>query len=302
MTKTQQKPPFRLLLSLDDFNVGNSERPATSSIVATTSLIVLFLVGTEQLGRFILNSYKDVHPVLESETSRMILARHLGVDVLSCLICSTLGWLGRHICADLFSSLFDRNNPNAKKPNKAAWDQRLYTFHAAGCRLSLYFFAYQWKNLYDTIVWNDGPEFIAHHILSIVASAAALDGCCTYYSIFYFGLSEVSTTVLCALANFDDVHGVPGLGDAMPVTKAIIAVVFVVMFILCRCVMWPIATKHFVSDTLVSLKMNDDRTKRYKHFLYFLMVACTFLTILQVAWLGQIGFVIKEELEKAGVL
>jgi hypothetical protein len=48
-----------------------------------------------------------------------------------------------------------------------AYEGRMYTYQPEAARICLFFFAYQIKNTYDTIVWNDGPEFIAHHILTL---------------------------------------------------------------------------------------------------------------------------------------
>jgi hypothetical protein len=68
-------------------------------------------------------------------------------------------------------------------------------------------------------------------------------GCGHTYALFYMGISEISTSVLVILANFDDVHGVKGLADAFPTLKIACAVAFVVAFITCRIVMWPWVSK-----------------------------------------------------------
>ena len=38
-----------------------------------------------------------------------------------------------------------------------------------------------------------------------------------FYSSFFFGISEVSTAILCALVLFDEQRGIPGLGKAYPI-------------------------------------------------------------------------------------
>jgi hypothetical protein len=40
-----------------------------------------------------------------------------------------------------------------------------------------------------------------------------------FYATFFLGLLEVSTAILCVLANFDDEYGVKGLRDALPMVK-----------------------------------------------------------------------------------
>jgi TLC domain len=115
-------------------------------------------------------------------------------------------------------------------------------------------------------------------------------------------MCEVSTGVLCVLANFDDEQGVPGLGQAFPMTKVVIGAVFVVLFILCRCVLWPTFSYYFCRDVLLALKGNDTRTSTRRGWLKFFLVSLTGLSILQVAWLGQIFVIAGEELTKVGLL
>merc|ERR1712176_1056765 len=123
-------------------------------------------------------------------------------------------------------------------------------------------------------------------------------GVCHYYALFYFGLSEVSTAVLCLLVNFDDDNGVKGLGDAFPLTKVIIGVIFIVLFILCRSMMWPLATYYFVQDSLNALKNGTTYKQSHKNWIRFVVISCALLSVLQSIWLGQIFIIGKEELEK----
>ena len=88
------------------------------------------------------------------------------------------------------------------------------------------------------------PQFIIHHVLAGTAAWGSMyPGCGHTYALFYMGISEISTSVLVILANFDDVHGVKGLADAFPTLKIACAVAFVVAFITCRIVMWPWVSK-----------------------------------------------------------
>lgn len=115
----------------------------------------------------------------------------------------------------------------------------MWDYVPQGQRILTIFLAYQVKNLYDSFVWNDGPEFIAHHILAGSASWGGMyPGIGNTYGIFFMGISEVSTMVLVILANFDDELGVKGLAEAFPNLRVIFAGGFVVAFIACRIVMW----------------------------------------------------------------
>ena len=107
--------------------------------------------------------------MLEDETNRNILARHIGVDALGCFIVAYWGWKARHIMQDMVDCVI-----YGKNTMPLAYENRMYKYHPESCRIILFFFFYQIKNTYDTIVWNDGPEFIAHHILSLGTAGGAL--------------------------------------------------------------------------------------------------------------------------------
>jgi hypothetical protein len=294
------KQPPRLMVSLDSFSGKDGGPPSFASCAITSLAIIAFLTTMEMSMRHLLVSYQASHPILENETNRNILARHVAVDVLACAIVFGMGWSSRHLCAGVTDAVFF-GKPNAMPD--AGHETRLFTYHPAGFRVSLFFFAYQIKNLYDTIAWNDGPEFIFHHCFSILtAYGAMVPGCGHVYTIFFFGMCEISTGVLCLLANFDDEHGVPGLGAAFPTAKVVLGGVFAVLFIVCRVVLWPVFSRYFAGDCLLALKGDDERTKPRRVWLRFFLVSLTGLSILQIAWLGEIFRHGKEELVKAGLM
>lgn len=294
------KQSSRLMLSLKSFSSKDGGAPNLASCVITGAAIIAFLTTMELSTRQFLMSYQTAHPILENETNRNILARHVAVDVLACAIVFCMGWTSRHLCQGVTDAVFF--GKTSAMPD-AGHEQRLFTYHPAGFRVSLFFFAYQIKNLYDTIAWNDGPEFIFHHIFSLITAwGAMVPGCGHIYTIFFFGMCEISTGVLCLLANFDDEHGVPGLGEAFPIFKVVLGGIFSVLFILCRCILWPVFSRFFVGDCLLALKGNDERTKPRRIWLQFFLVSLSGLSILQIAWLGQIVIIGKEELGKAGLI
>lgn len=295
-------PPPRLLLSLDSCSSEDEHPPQRPSILLSGVAILCFLVSTEQFCRFAFWSIRGWHPILEDETSRQILARHFGVDVTSLFLLALMGWQARHIISDVTDEWL-----LGKKGSVAAagYMNRLYKVHPESIRIGLFFFWYQAKNFYDTIVWNDGPEFIFHHVLSLVTAWVCLGPFFVhYYAVFYLALCEVSTCILCVLANFDDKHGVPNLGDFFPITKIVVAVLFVTSFIFCRCIAWPIFAYYFLQDTRLAFAQPDDPrlTPSRKYWLSFLCVSLISLSILQIAWLGQIFIMAKLELEKTGFL
>jgi len=286
----------RLALTLDSFKTP----PNLSSSILSGAVVIAVLVAIEQALYQFLTRHADAHDILASQTNRQILARHVGVDAFCCFVLAGLAWQ----CRDLIQPCWDSCRGKIFLA-QGAYETRLWTYHPAAHRIAAFFFVYQVKNMYDTILWNDGPEFIMHHTFSLLTAYGNMTSGCGYmYSIFYFGLSEVSTGVLCLLANFDDEFGVVGLGDAFPILKAILAVAFVVMFILCRCTLWPIASYYFCRDLQLAFKHNDERTQQgsRKPWMRFFYVSLASLSVLQIIWLGQIFILAKEELVKAGVL
>jgi hypothetical protein len=279
--------------SKENNNTFSSMSPPLQSCLLTGIVFVSFLTLSEQFGRYVIYQNQHYHVLLEDERNRQILARHIFVDTMSCTICAILGYMSRY---ESFYPIMKGTIP------LAAYDQRLFTYMPNGFRLTLFFFWYQVKNLVDTILWNDGPEYIFHHVFSLITAYGAMNpGCGHVYTLFFFGLSEISTAVLCLLANFDDHHGVVGLGDAFPITKIICGAIFVVLFILCRCILWPIHSYYFCNDILHAIRnTNDPRATSRRSWMIFFLISLSGLSVLQIAWLGQIFMIGKEELQKSG--
>ena len=190
-----------------------------------------------------------------------------------------------------------------KAMSKPGYEGRIFGYHPSSCRVSLFFFAYQSKNMIDTIAWNDGPEFIFHHALSMMVSGGSIyPGLAVYYGSFFLGLSEISTAVLCILANFDPKHGVIGLGDSFPLVKIVSGAIFMVSFIVCRCIMWPVASYYFVRDCRWALDGNSPSLEGRRTIIKAFMFCLSGLSVLQILWLGQIFVVASEELKSMGLI
>ena len=307
--------------------------PPLMSCIYTGMIYIICLVICEQIGRLIfhaLDEYYDVLPPVLSATkattshnhhndkkNQYILVRHLFVDTLSCIICATLGWYSRHesfypiMNGTITTSTTVANNSKSGAGSTTAnsHEHRLSTYMPNGFRLSLFFFSYQIKNLYDTIVWNDGPIYIFHHIFSLITAYGAMTMTCGHvYTIFFFGISEISTAILCVLANFDDEFGIVGLGEAFPLTKVICGALFVILFILCRCILWPIHSYYFCHDILSALRQDPPGTKHHRstqtrrYWMIFFLTSLSGLSILQILWLGQIFILGQQELQKLGFI
>lgn len=123
-------------------------------------------------------------------------------------------------------------------------------------------------------------------------------GCCHFYALFYMGVSELSTAILCLLANFDEKYGVSGLEEVFPKTKIFLGALFVISFIICRVIMWPFVTYHFSKDALKAIRSNVARAEGRRGYLWAIYYSCVGLSIIQLFFLAQIFVIGKEEFDK----
>ena len=281
-----------LLLSLKSY----ATQPPISSTVATMAFYVGALFAIENLLKYLLG-LEDViglHPILEIEVNRRALSRHLGVDLVSCLVVSYFGISGRHHLKEMRDPFWDRKAPIS------SYQSRMLVYIPDTHRLCAAFTAYQIKNFYDSWMWDDGVEFLVHHVLGGLAAWVGMyPGVAHVYGVFFMGISEISTTVLVVLSNFDDKLGVIGLTEALPVARAAIAALFTVTFVVCRIIIWPFLAMYFIQDTQDAMRNFDDKTAKSK--LKILKVECVILvllTVLQFLWLGQIFVMGNEEIRK----
>jgi len=178
------------------------------------------------------------------------------------------------------------------------FEERVFGYHPGSQRLVTMFFVYQVKNMYDTIVWGDGIEFVLHHIFAGAAAWGGLfPGCCHFYALFYFGFSEISTAILCLLANFDPDFGVVGLEKVFPKTKIVLGTFFVTSFIVCRLILWPFTTYYFARDTLNAIKSDVPRAEGRRGYLKLISFCCAGLSLIQFVFVAMIVKIGKEEVK-----
>ena len=123
-------------------------------------------------------------------------------------------------------------------------------------------------------------------------------GCCHFYALFYFGFSEISTAILCLLANFDPEFGVVGLSNIFPKTKIVLGALFVTTFIICRLIMWPFTTYYFARDTLKAIRSDSPHAEGRRGFLWLICSCCAVLSLIQLVFVAMIVKIGREELEK----
>jgi hypothetical protein len=230
--------------------------------------------------------------------NRINCAKHIGVNSTALFTCLYLGFKARHILQDMYDTVIRGKNAMSK-----AYDNRLFKYHPESARIAVIFLGYQIKNAYDSLYWGDDALLIGHHILAFfVALGAVFPGSVHYYVPFYLGLSEASSFALCLLVNFDDRHGMKGLGDEFPIAKAVIGVIFAVLFIIFRVFIWSTVSYYYCRDMWNVLGTNDPRLKGRKAYFRFTAIALGLLSLLQIIWLAEIFRTGREILLKADLL
>merc|ERR1711871_531179 len=157
------------------------------------------------------------------------------------------------------------------------------------CRLQV---SYELKNLLDSCIFGDGAVFVVHHICTGTLAVFALHPFLHLYSSYFFGVSEVSTVVLCVLACFDDSRGIQAkdgsnlFAKLFPTSMKVIGVTFAVLFVVIRIVIWPIVSYYFWVDSL-ALMETPEKTHSFP-VVYTFLAFNVGLTILQFAWLAEI--------------
>ena len=293
--------------------------PTLPSTLVTVAFYVGILFIIEHLTRYVIGTYLiHLDPILEMEINRHIIARHIAVDFFSLVVCASVAIVNRDVCTEIITHFFATMNSrstttistttNTKTKNsstttqrmsKETYEERIFAYHPAAQRLTLFFFTYQVKNMYDTLYWNDGIEFVLHHILAGAAAWGGMyPGCCHFYALFYFGFSEISTAILCLLSNFDPKYGVAGLEDVFPITKLVLGGLFVMSFIVCRLILWPFATYYFARDTMLAIKSNVPRADGRRGYLWVIYSCCVGLSLIQVLFVVMIVQTGKEEIAK----
>lgn len=301
-----RSPKLKLLLTVSSFSdpdfvrTDNKDKqvlllPSKSSIVLTVCFIAGALVLSENFFFVIFSKMmRNVNPIFDNELNCQILARHVGVDALASFVVGLTGYRNRHLLDEFFISLWNRipgDNSKVVTVNMDDFLARIFKYTPEGLLILIYFIGYQIKNFVDTIIWNDGIVFVFHHIVALVAAGiGVIPNIAQFYGIFFMGMSEISTGVLSILACFDDEFGVKGLGDAFPMIKLVLGVLFVVLFVFVRLLLWPYFTYYFVKDCQNALDSNSPlvRTRVTTMSIRCLVSTCVLLSVLQLLFLGQI--------------
>ena len=169
---------------------------------------------------------------------------------------------------------------------------RLYFYSGQSQRLVLLTLAFQTKNFIDTVLHDDGIVFMLHHVATGALAVFALQPYLHLYAPFFFGISEISTLFIAVLVLFDEHHGIKELGERFPLLMSATGVIFAVLFVLLRVLVWPAVGLHFWRDGLAQLYSADTTAgvapMHSPPVVYLFLLVNIGLTTLQLVWLKEI--------------
>ena len=268
---------------LPDPSLGWKQTPSAAVVVTAASIVFVSMFLIERGFRLALSAAFSNHTVLREKRARHILAR-MAYTTLALVYISYMGY---SMCLDLQWAPPDKRTyayiPYVLPPTAHG---RVYSYLPKFAWTCVAMGAFQTKNLLDSIIFGDGPEFIMHHLVCIFVAYGALSGQFLHlYGIFFFGLSEASTALVSVLACFDEKLGVPELGDEHPLLKITCGISFAVSFIAIRIVVWPYLAYCLTLDCLQVLKEGSSHSE----VIVWSFLACLLaLTLLQFFWLAEI--------------
>lgn len=241
--------------------------------------------------------------VLSDAAARSVLAR----SVMNVCFLGTCAWRGyamwRHFAlssthkpslASLFDALSSRDEAAGLLHGfvPSTPHRRLYAHYPSFQRLAAIMAAFQAKNLADTLVYNDGALFFVHHIITVTTAILALHPFAHFHGTFFFGISEISTTVLALLVNFDKQHGVPRLEAEYPISRLAIGTLFASSFVVIRGILWPIFSYFFICDCLYVLRTDTAHDRAVVWGFVGMLIT---LSCMQAIWLVQIVLTVHRD-------
>lgn len=285
-------------------NSSTTTRPSSTTRFLEPCLPLLPYIAYElarcclvHLGAFLLLlGAANAWSILNDASARSVLAR----SVMNTCFLGTCAWRGYSMWYLFARSSTDNPSPASLFAALSSRDEaagfihgfvpstphrRLYAHYPHFQRLAAIMAAFQVKNLADTLIYNDGAVFFVHHIITVTTAVLALHPFAHFHGTFFFGISEISTTVLALLANFDRQHGVPRLEAEYPAARLFIGMLFASSFVVIRGILWPIFSYLFIRDCLYVLRTDTahDRAVVWGFVVMLLTLSC-----MQAIWLVQI--------------
>jgi len=153
--KTVVPAVTKILISADDF-----EHHGTSQNIALTIAAVFTGLWVYEKVWYVLYSFLGGE-VFGPAKHRVVLGRHT-MDLTTMLIFCYMGFESLEQLGGWKTAVNDVVMASGKVAAIGA--QRAYTYSAAAQRLCAWQIAYEAKNFCDSVIYNDGPIFLVHHV------------------------------------------------------------------------------------------------------------------------------------------
>ena len=175
---------------------------------------------------------------------------------------------------------------------------RLKGSHDGFAQLAQIMFAYEVFNTMSSIVMPQYRtfEFLGHHVLTMMIAKMSQHHGPEFYGLFYLGIASVSTLFLVFVDIFK--YGPKSLRENFGVVNTAARVLFALSFILVRAVIWPLMNLAFWRDAIINLRDPPGDGGTWRPYLIGLLLANTFLGVLQMLWAGRIIKGLKKMAQK----
>lgn len=267
------------------------------SSLATVMFYLLLITGIE-IGLFqVFTAYKHLHPLLEDEHNREILARNLGVRALSATTVTLYGWMNYKIFSEIIAGFLGKEN--VLKP--AGFERRLFTYHPGAQQCSMIFCSYQLKNSVDFLFYQEEYINLLHHIVSVIMAWICMHPGSTHMYVVASSATELPAAMSSIYVNFDDgfMKGhVPGLGKAFPKVKLFFSIASGVSFLFFRVCFWFYVFKHYFLDLRRALKSRKPSCEKWKKWIPAYIICAGILFFIQLILLRTVFMYIPRVLGK----
>lgn len=167
---------------------------------------------------------------------------------------------------------------------------RVYGYQEGACVLSQFNCAFQVYDLisslmYETLLKN--RDRVGHHVVAmILAFWAYHDSLFLYYSIFFFGVSEISSVFLTFVDFFKDFPTLrnPKINPKLAQLNELSRIMFAALFLSIRVVYWPYVSMQFWGDSIDALVTKTSGYPVFQFEIVMTMLANIGLTLLQFYW------------------
>jgi len=159
---------FDVLVSLEDYSVNELDMSRRTGSLAVTAGAVFALLWAIEFSAYTL--YLNLPKELSKKEYVVKFGRHT-MDIIAMVVFSYMGF--EALGEAPFNGWDAIHTIKSNEGNVLSFGhERSYIFSPAAQRLCVWQVAYQLKNFVDAVLHNDGPLFLAHHLVTGLLSVS----------------------------------------------------------------------------------------------------------------------------------